>query len=260
MSRLLLVFVLLTVTASASAQTTAENPYEDKEWALLFSLDDFTLRSFDGGSLTAKLHRTPITAWRASIGFGGALSFRSGDNAGERRFFSEGEEPAQAPFSQQNESDTDEDMSHFFISTSAQYVRYFPTERTLTFYTAIGPDVFVAYQQREDEIDSRTDRQDRTEWTQFRETENTSTQIGAGLLGSIGLEWFVTSSVSLVAEYNLSGGYFYSRDRSTQEQESRQFRDTDRTDVETGTDTQTMDTHGARLNQPFPRFGVSLYF
>ncbi len=87
MSRLLLALALFTVAASASAQTAPENPYEDKEWALVFSLDDFTLSSFSGGPVTVKRHRTPTRAWRASVGVGGEFSLRSGDIDRENRLF-----------------------------------------------------------------------------------------------------------------------------------------------------------------------------
>ncbi len=279
MFRLLIAAVLLTLTASASAQTTPANPYEDKTWALLFGLEgDFfgrdLLTSFSGARASARYQLSSHSAVRGSVGFS---AYTSDSDRGDQTEMSnsttqiDADDSARSQSTSSQTNDLRNESSGGTTSLSIEYLRHFPTGRPITFFLAGGPTVgltdlsTVLVTFTESESVSQNETFTRTE-TSTRTDANDQFGWNAGVLGSVGAEWFVASHISLTAEYTMSAGYGRTRfDRVFQtDAERTDVRDSGITRTQTDISTEERSDDGSTsswtLSAPSARFGVSLYF
>jgi hypothetical protein len=196
----------------------AENSLESGAWALQFRIwPDFTLASFQGATISAKKQLSPTSAFR--FGFTPDASYRTTGSE------EDGEEDPRS-ISQNTQ----------WLSIDAQWLRYTSLRDEVTLFYGAGPE--FSFERRE-----QTTEDDRTGF----ENSDIGTFIGAGVLGTVGAEWFMRSNISLTAEYQTSLRYLREVDSSEAEREDRSIE-------------RSVTTNEVRLDARGVLFGVSVYF
>lgn len=174
-----LALVVCGVTPARSQESAAKefrNSLVKGAWALQFQIDDdFTLKSFEGTTLSLKKHSSPRVAWRAglSVNYSYAdtdiLDKRDGSRSWEYR-----------------------GTTIETVQLTLQRLSYLNPRARVNLFWGIGPR--TGYQYRDDSriVVSRSEELIRSNvWS-------------VGVSATLGVEWFVTGSISLLAEYGTS--------------------------------------------------------
>ncbi len=187
------IIALCCLGAGATAGERA-NSLTDGAWALQFEINDnFDLRSFEGSTISIKKHTADNAAWRLGLD----LSFKTENE--DRNFWDDGE-----PRGNQYEYDTD--LVSF--QTTLHKLRYVNPDAAVNFFWGLGPTIGYSHSKNTQHIVSATSdiSSDRS---------NTINSFNAGVSAVIGVEWFATESISILAEYG--SRLIYSSDNSTSE-------------------------------------------
>jgi hypothetical protein len=214
-----------------SAQDKAEpreNSLQEGAWALQFAIDrDFQLRSFQGATISLKKHRSDGSAWR--LGLGLALDFDTGED-----------------FSTSGSGYTaDSDANSQAISLVIQKIIYTAPDAPMNFFYGYGPTSSYSHSSSTRTIIYPSSG------TNFQEKEKTRHSFSAGISGAVGVEWFPTRSISILAEYGTAMTFSTSKSTDTI-RESDDDGDTQRTAEKV--------SNGFSLTASAVKFGLSAYF
>ena len=214
---------------SETAGGQQKNSLVKGAWALQFEIvgDVFNLDldSFQGSTLSLKKHTSDRSAWRIGLGLGLALS----DQDATRE--SDGDSDPATDYNADNES----------VNVIIQKVSYPSPTAGVNFFYGLGP--VAGFSHRE----STTKRE-----SPVREYTNERFSWSVGASGVIGVEWFPTKLISVLAEYGSVLQYEW-------------LKDTDkRLDVQTeeGTIRTVTENKGKSLSirSSSVRLGLSFYF
>lgn len=167
------------------------NSLVDGAWALQFQISDrgFTLRSFQGLAFSGKYHLSDKKAIRLGLEFDASIS--SGTHEEYRR----------TPYDTMSTiADIDSNMQS--IEFVAQYLVYPSVEANVNFYFGAGPLVQFFRVDAEPEITSEY-----VDTTYVSKPINYNKTWAVGINGVIGVEWFATKNISLLAEYGVALKY-----------------------------------------------------
>ncbi|MCG8604204.1 hypothetical protein MJD09_04280 [bacterium] len=226
---ILLALVISTkLNSAAFAQSKEPNhSLEPSTWSLQFQIsNDFTLRSFQGGILSAKYHFSKQRALRFGLAISGSFQDREQTN---QQFIDDN-------LGLEREADTQTDLQSIDLIT--QYM-FYSTPKRLNFYGGIGP--IVGFSRNNGDIKERLDN---------GVMSTTKTEIKRWAIGVntvIGGEWFAAKNISLLAEYTLQAIYDWRSDTQTRTIDN--IRDITQTDLKR-----------LILDAQRVRFGVSIYF
>jgi hypothetical protein len=195
---------------SAPTQSTPRNSLVKGAWALQFKVDSDAILSEFGGSVAIKRHVSAQSAFR--VGFDYGLSTYGREVEGDRQ------------------SDSDTEMVGMFVD----YLRYTDVESPVNFFWGTGP--FGSFNRNK--VSSRMGS---------AENESVATVWSTGISGRVGVEWFVTRSLSFHAEYFGTAHY-----------ERRMSKSTVVNDL--GSSTNEISDHSWRLSRGPVVFGLSAYF
>ena len=225
------------IYAESEGQTDRTEPLlKEHSWALQFQIsDNFRLTSFQGATLSAKYQLNARQALRFGVGVNAAnrtMKYVPQDDGScilprETECFM----PPCCPYSYDEitkRKTTDRQMT-----LDVQYIRYPRPEskRVLVFYGA-GPSIgYEGSTERATYVSGETNKYTRTTWK-------------AGISAVIGVEWFVTETISLLGEYGVNLSYQRSKVKDALWVEPA------REEKETGLVVESLPV----------KFGVSLYF
>lgn len=222
---------------ASTAGSSSENPLRAGAKALQFQiLEDFRLGSFDGSVISLKTQRSARTAIRIGVTISGHL--RNGDYDTDDQT------------SSTRNSFEDEDENGMAVTLNIQRLTYRTSYKDANLFWGIGPtftywrlksdDSTITYQGSAAHVEGHTQR---------------SYSLSGGITGLVGVEWFMSKSLSLTAEYGLVVKYEYlSTERTVVDR-----------DIYNGSVLEN--THNDRaISREFGvsslpvRFGVSVYF
>ncbi len=185
----------LEMAAAQKSDTEAPSPkhsLRDGAWALQFGLPAFSRGGYNDPELSIKYHLSDRGALRIGMEIEGVISFGNSDNY-------RGEDE---PDSMINYTEFDTDRQGFRLDL--QYTSYGPSTSNLHLFWGAGPLIdFFRGKEKSESVSYGYYGQRRTS------VEYNSTQWAFGLSGAIGAEWFLSTRVSLVAEYGISLEYRY---------------------------------------------------
>jgi opacity protein-like surface antigen len=199
-------FILCSVDLQAQSDehqsTLSENSLKDGSWAFQFQIaDNFTLGAFQGTIISAKRHYSENSAIR----LGTSLSFTTSDDDGTGTSLQ-----ADTIFDMSTRNGSGNGQS---VQVMAQYLYYPNPLGLVNIFFGAGPQIQFSR--------SHTDvNQVRSVSGNFMATDNAtrdtkSWAIGANALA--GVEWFVTRSLSVHAEYGLLVQYVSAKETSSSE-------------------------------------------
>ena len=203
---------LLAQPQTCAAQDENVNSLQPGAWAVQFRIsENFTLSTFAGSILSVKRQFSAHAAVRAGL----SLSFETSD----------------FETSVQDTTLSKDDVNAFGFRLELQYLRYTRPQGKLSPFWGVGP--LVGYMDSGSKFSSGTTtaRQDTRQWD-------------LGMVGSLGVEWFPVSFISVHAEYGLA--FTYSTFRSEQKVDSTQSR--------------VQESSAWRFQGDGVLFGLSLYF
>ena len=203
-------------------------------WALQFQVNDnFSLKSFQGSIISAKWRRSAHSAFRLGVSLRG--HFLDGDTETSEQ---------DTLINEANREDT-----NWSFGISGQYITKLDGTEGITPFIGIGPTVSFggSNDQRTTTFLSQGVVQDRT-----IDIENRNWQ--AGVVGVLGVEWFLCSEISISAEYGVSIQY-----RKEESESSFRRRSLNPTDIIEDTIDKT-DLSGFEISPQNVLLGVSLYF
>jgi opacity protein-like surface antigen len=228
--QIVLFLFALALPLRSIAQQSDSKPLTENSKALQFQIgSNFTLTSFQGAGLSYKYHLKPLRAVRV----GSELSLSKSnfdltevDSVGDLETLSKS------------------DQTRYYVRFNTQLIWYSESYSGISFFYGVGP--FLGF--------SKSEKKD--EWVSpypghRTNLDETKTGWSLGLTGLVGVEWFVSKSISLHAEYRISLGY------------SREKREYNRTTIsQTGksyiTGNETIKFR--QLSSDGVRFGLSVYF
>jgi len=228
--QIVLFLFALALPLRSIAQQSGSKPLTENSKALQFQIgSNFTLTSFQGAALSYKHHLKPLRAVRV----GSELSLSKSnfdltevDSVGDLETLSKS------------------DQTRYYVRFNTQLIWYSESYSGISFFYGVGP--FLGF--------SKSEKKD--EWVSpypghRTNLDETKTGWSLGLTGLVGVEWFVSKSISLHAEYRISLGY------------SREKREYNRTTIsQTGksyiTGNETIKFR--QLSSDGVRFGLSVYF
>jgi opacity protein-like surface antigen len=228
--QIVLFLFALALPLRSIAQQSGSKPLTENSKALQFQIgSNFTLTSFQGAALSYKHHLKPLRAIRV----GSELSLSKSnfdltevDSVGDLETLSKS------------------DQTRYYVRFNTQLIWYSESYSGISFFYGVGPFLGFSKSEKKDELVSpypghRTN------------LDETKTGWSLGLTGLVGVEWFVSKSISLHAEYRISLGY------------SREKREYNRTTIsQTGksyiTGNETIKFR--QLSSDGVRFGLSVYF
>jgi hypothetical protein len=162
----------------ASPQMETKNSLFKGSWSVQFRItNDFVLSDFQGGTLSAKRHFSDKKAVR----FGLSLSGNTGDSE---------ERSVLGPM-------IDGTGNGLSVGLSLQYLVYPSPQKSVMAFFGAGP--YFNFSRSNQTSTKQTVPSSRTKW------ENSVWS--AGISGLLGVEWFVSRSLSFIAEYASSLGY-----------------------------------------------------
>lgn len=169
---IVVVCALFSLSASrAWAQDDSHGPVPDT-WALQFALaPNADIESFSGSALSVQRQFSATRALRLGVALNGRFESFEADNGGSSR-------------------EQDRDVQSYELQSA--YLAYLGGGNDIHAYAGAGP--FLRYQQNERSAESGTQEQE-------QET------VAVGALGLLGVEWFVRSNLSLLAEYRIDLEY-----------------------------------------------------
>ena len=183
--RLMSVPLLCTLLAASTlaqegeeARNNRNNSLTKGAWAFQFEivgdLFNLDLRNLFGSTLAVKKHTSDGSALRIGLGLGFNLSDQ--DRTSER----DGDTVIQSDYDRNSQS----------VNIVMQKIFYPAPTADVNFFYGLGPKASFSHEKTTEE------RQSRTRWTS---SERYSWSVG--VTGVLGVEWFPTRSISLLAEY-----------------------------------------------------------
>lgn len=258
------VFVCILHTSHALAQQHTSSPdtlVQANVWALQFRVaPNFTLTSFQGGIISAQYQLTKRHALR--LGLSGNVRFD--DEDGTERSREETDilaQPERNTFAEQNET-VDRRLEGYSLGLETQLIRYLPNDTAIKPYWGYGPMVNYSYSESRTSRESENPREvnERNETSLSTTLQRQERRTWAwGAQGVFGVEWFMHSQISLLAEYRLRAEYVVFRTERTSST-SQEDRRNDERFVRLTQRTDTLRTNGWRIAGEAVRFGVSVYF
>ena len=225
---ILISVLFLTFTSNYFAQTDSTKIDLEGKWALQFGIsENFTLSSFQGGTISAKYHFTNNSALR----FGVTLYHSNLD-----REYTETSVYPDTTFN----SIYEDNYARYQIQFTLQYISYIETINSISMFYGGGINYFTS-------PDNRESSSERKVPIESSSLDYSNYGFGVNLL--IGVEWFVRSNMGITAEYG--SGYQYSL------YEQVQVQDDIINDVRQNT-RKTQTRYG--LSSSTVKFGVSIYF
>ena len=189
--KIIFLFLFILVMAAgvvvAQAENGRANSIEPGSWSIQFKIDEnFQLTSFSGSAISIKRHWSEKRAVRAGISFG----------ANVRDYDSDYTRP-DTMYTRTTETNGES------MSASAHYLIYPAPDKDVLLYLGAGPSFSYT---RDKNTYTSLDRYDYSRtWS-------------VGLGSVIGVEWFATRTISLLAEY--TGGINYSSNISERRSET----------------------------------------
>ena len=212
------VFVPSTVCAQDG---NAPNSLADGKSALMFEIiGDFDLTSFEGANISYKHHYTDNRAYRVGVSVAVSHENRDEDGSGYRWIENE--------------------ISRESITLTALKLHYNDITNRASFYWGLGPRIGYSHDK---------DNYDTPAWDDDYSRRNTFNRANAGILGVVGVEWFLAHELSLLAQYGTVLEYNWTRSEYQQtysEPEYDEFRNQESSVV--------------KLQADAVRFGLSLYW
>ncbi|NIV16363.1 MAG: outer membrane beta-barrel protein, partial [Aliifodinibius sp.] len=187
---LLILLLITTGLLGQVDQDSLKSSLIEDSWSLQFRISqDFTLSSFLGGNLSAKKHFSN----KSAIRFGVSLS---GETSEE-----EMTEELRNLLDKSSEDESEQDFVSLKIST--QYLYYPNSHKPVNLFIGAGP--FLEYSILDLNQQMEITQNDTTGRSQ--EIDRSVDSWGLGVLFAIGVEWFMTRNLSLLAEYGTSFSY-----------------------------------------------------
>ncbi|MCU7494068.1 MAG: hypothetical protein HF314_07240 [Ignavibacteria bacterium] len=221
---------------NAQTQTPYVSDLSDSSRALQFQIsNDFTLISFQGTAISYMHHFTQKSALRIGL----SISFRTNNSD----YASNGINMDIDTLLQRHLSNSDERTNSFQLNT--QYIWYLNPGAKLLLYGGTGPFLGYGYSSNHDK--ETYDSNPIQYIPSVTSTEGKARNWSAGILGTLGVEWFAAKGISLMAEYGLKAGYSWNKNeiksvgRLTITKEER-------------------NAHGWNLDASSVKLGLSLYF
>ncbi len=174
-----LIFTIILTSAPANSQDSVAVPMlTDSSRSIQFGIDYLALRTFNGKSISYKVHNTRSNAFRFGLSFSGSLNREettvkrySGDTLISSRFAKETPDP------------------NAYLMFTSEYLMFVPVSGDLYLFAGAGPQAGFS----QTVYDSESSRS----WS-------------VGLGGTFGAEWFASRSISIHAEYTASLSYHMS--------------------------------------------------
>lgn len=209
---------------TAEAQPAgAKNSLVKGAWALQFQINNnFSLSSFQGSTLSAKRHYSNKKAVRFGISLNGS--------------FSDQDQVSRVPGAVGPKNEIDENNQSIGVNT--QYAIYPSPDKSANFFFGAGP--FLQFSRS-----SRTSTSIFPNNAPSAINQIKNTAWSTGISGVLGVEWFATRTISLLAEYNSTLGYNSSRQTETSDVFGSWVKRTSK---------------GLQLGSGFVKFGLSVYF
>nr|MBN2276201.1 hypothetical protein [candidate division Zixibacteria bacterium] len=203
-----LVSIILCALMIPVAVQSAENSLKAGSWSFQFEANrDLELTAFQGSTISCKKHTSDGAAWR--LGLSTDIEFREDENSRNRIDTTIGQ--------------TNNDMDDYSFVLHIQRVFYPRPDAKINFYWGFGPDFGYGRYKRK-----YTSENPLSGW--WNKQTGVSTTYSFGMSGILGVEWFVWSNISFLAEYGstlmythakytseltANGGYFQADERKT---------------------------------------------
>jgi len=232
---LIIMFCGNQVIFSQSSSEEKKNSLEQGSWSLQFQISsNFTLRSFQGTNFSVKRHLSSKSAIRFGIGLLAVTNDR------------EEESDENNSFNLARKTEIEDNQTQ--INISSYYIYYPNPHKNINVYFGGGP--ILGYSDY-DETRNGTDVIQDTINVQNR-YKNEVKGYSIGILGLIGVEWFVNKDISFHAEYGSSFFYEKSKLETTSTRISTSNND----------DTKVVTTEDKRFmfRSNGVKFGISVYF
>ena len=226
----------------AQEQTTETNSLKPSAWALQFGIfSNFTLSSFQGGTISAKYQSSSTNAWRAGITINGSTANNTSLQS-----------PIQGD-TISNVNSTNGSSTSESVSLRVQYIWYANAEGITHFYTGLGPLVGYSHLHSSQENSVSPSNASNNPWnTQNSETTSNSWSVGASAVA--GVEYFPVRVFSLHAEYSVSLAYQQQKAESTNRSVNN-YNNINITDTNTSSNIRSWAFNNGNL-----LFGLSVYF
>jgi len=222
-------FVMLGFVFFVQTPHAKENSLKKGKWALQFQIDNnFHLSSFQGSTLSLKKHTSDTRALRLGL----SVQFEYNDGQLDRPLYGPGNSPGNREF-----------INHSY-KLDLQKLYYVNSSAAVNLFFGIGPT--ASYNYSKDERDTRNDDNSFVDYWSYK-----SSGYSAGVAGIIGVEWFASKDISLLAEYETSILYRGSARETTRNtvQSSYQFKQYD-----------YQSSDGILISSAAVKFGLSVYF
>lgn len=174
-----IIFSFLITVSLYSQSTEAVKYLHDSSQCIQFGIDNLSLRTFNQKGISYKMHLSENNALLFGVKLAGSTTT---------------EEMHTKKYSHDTlisaKTERYDPLPSINIECSAEYIWYFPTGSDLFLFMGGGPDF----------------RYDQREYT-YSFHKNWS----AGLIGTIGVEWFVSQKISIHSEYYVSAYYNFSK-------------------------------------------------
>lgn len=235
---------IMTVTAIPGFQSQAKAEGEKNylvrgSWSLQFRIsNNFTLSNFEGALISAKRHLSEKSAIRFGLSLSGSTGDVSSDNISSMQ---------DSAISNTQNNSSDGELNDITVGVTSQIMFYTTSDKKINFYFGVGPDFSYSRSRRDYDL-----QYIRTDFPIRNGVNNDYSRTWTfGLLGSWGVEYFITQKLSLMAEYGAGMGY-HSRYRETKRSEFLEDRTT--------TDLRTEEENRFRFYSSNVNFGLSIYF
>lgn len=229
---LLVVVCIAYCTPVALADDGRANSLTDSSWALQFEIGrNFTLQSFAGATISLKKHTSANAAWRLNV------------NA---RFQWEDEDRlAWSTNSQESTEFFADDLqtTDFSLSVGLARIKYLTTQTDINLFFGFGPEIGFS---QDEYVMVRPYR------SGIHEIRRDTDRFHAGIASTFGVEWFATSSISILAEYGARLEFIGTKFREVQVYE---IPESDRESHEN-----RVTSNQISFSNSGVRFGLSAYF
>ena len=187
---LLSLLIVIIGGESALADSFSKDAMTAGSWSLQFGIQSsFRLGVFDGYLISCKRHYSPNSAIRLGLTVRGDLADCDDDDRWDRGLDFRYKEV---------------DGYSVSFSLVAAYQYYANPQRRVKLYYTLGPSVGGSRSRSDSEI-----TQNRSGILSKATTWRYSYSVYAGLLATLGTEWFVAENISLLAEYGVTIRYLY---------------------------------------------------
>jgi hypothetical protein len=235
-SAIMVVCILAMPVMAQESEAIAPAPkhsLRDGAWALQFQIgENFTLTNFEGLTISGKHHLSDKRALRVGVAL--YLSGSSGDT--KRNYSSQYQDGVNIL--------EDLDTSESLVEVDGKYIHYSSLYNKANLYLGLGPYLRFSHISME-VVQNLPDSGFIEDYRRWSRGHSWSTGVSCVL----GVEWSISRSIGILAEYGLSVGYLWSRQRS-----SEFNRDPYRLD------TRNSSSGSWNIRSNAVKFGLSVYF